>query len=452
MRYDWLLDETKDEPPCGPNLELEDPEYFTYLLTAEGLLPASFFKFDRTTIDLKGESEKLENYLKECRDLRLLCLEARFRILFGQAPRFFECILGIEALVRTYWDEVYPLGEDGDFFLRSGAIATLEDIKTAILPLEYAPLANDRRHGDVTYRAYRVAKGDVPAREGETALDNGQISEVLASDDHREEIDTLHELATGARKALKDIVALFNEKAGYDQSPNFDGLLEAIEGIRDLLVEVRPDLAAAEPEEAEGEGEDQTEDGDGTETSGAVQSGTGETTVISQTVVVAGVEITNKDHAQAALLAAATYFANHEPSNPALIIVHQAHSLVGKSFVEAMQILVPGSVGGAELTVLADKDLKLNIEQMRSLSSEALQLLQLTNATEDINRQDDHEFSAKIRPEAIALIRGVEQFYRANEPSSPIPMLLAKARKYLNMDFEVILADMLPEKTPETSE
>lgn len=449
MRYDWLVDETKEEPPCGPNLELEDPEYFNYILTAEGLLPASFFKFDRATIDLKGESEKLENYLKQCRDVRLLCLEARFRILFGQAPRFFECILGIEALVRTYWDEVYPLGEDGDFFLRSGAIATLEDIKTAILPLEYAPLANDRRHGDVTYRSHRVARGDVPAREGETALDSSAITEVLASDDHREEVDTLHALASSAQKALKDLIALFNEKAGYDQSPSFDGLLEAIKGIVDLLVVARPDLAVAEPEEDEAE---DTSDAEDTGTGEAAQSGTGETTVISQTVVVAGVEITNKNHAQAALLAAATYFANNEPSNPALIIVHQAHSLVGKSFVEAMQILVPGSVGGAELTVLADKDLKLNIEQMRSLSSEALQLLQLTNATEDINRQDDHEFSAKIRPEAIALIRGVEQFYRANEPSSPIPMLLAKARKYLNMDFEVILADMLPEKTPETSE
>lgn len=447
MRYEWLLDETSDEPPCGPNLELIDPEYFNYILTAESLLPTSFFSFDRTTIDLKSETAKLGDYLKQCRDLRLLCLEAKFRILFSQPAGFFECILAMNDLLQSRWEEVYPLGEDGDFFLRSGAVGILEDLKTVILPLEYAVLATDRRHGPVTYRALRVARGDVAAREGEALLDASTIVEVLGSDDHSEEITKFHDLAGRSIKALTAIVNVFNEKAGYDQSPNFDGLKEAIKGVHDLLTQARPDLAQSDEDEDD-DAEEQSEGGeDGTSSDSSAD--TTDTKFISQTIVIAGVEIKQKSQAKAALLAAATYFANHEPSNPALIIVHQAHSLVGKSFVEAMQILVPGSVEGARLQVLAEKELMLSIDQMRSLSSEALQLLQLTNATEDLNVQDNHEFSATIRPEAIALIKGVEQFYRVNEPSSPIPMLLAKARKYLDMSFELILADMIPEKEVE---
>ena len=447
MRYEWLLDETSDEPPCGPNLELTDPEYFNYILTAESLLPTSFFSFDRATIDLKSETAKLGDYLKQCRDLRLLCLEAKFRILFSQPAGFFECILAMNDLLQSRWEEVYPLGEDGDFFLRSGAVGILEDLKTVILPLEYAVLATDRRHGPVTYRALRVAHGDVAAREGEALLDASTIVEVLGSDDHSEEITKFHDLAGRSIKALAAIVNVFNEKAGYDQSPNFDGLTEAIRGVHDLLTQARPDLAQSD----EAEDDDAEEQSEGSENgiSSDSSADTTDTKFISQTIVIAGVEIKQKNQAKAALLAAATYFANHEPSNPALIIVHQAHSLVGKSFVEAMQILVPGSVEGARLQVLAEKELMLSIDQMRSLSSEALQLLQLTNPTEDLNVQDNHEFSATIRPEAIALIKGVEQFYRVNEPSSPIPMLLAKARKYLDMSFELILADMIPEKEVE---
>jgi len=451
MRYEWLLDETADEPPCGPDLELTDPEYFTYLLTAESLLPDSFFRFERASLDLQAESGRIEGYLKQCRDLRLLCLEAKFRILFGQAAAFFECILAMDALLKAPWDSVYPRGEDGDFMLRSGAVATLDDIKTAILPLEYAPLATDRRHGALTARALRVARDEVPAREGETKLDAEVIIEALGAEDHRADVERLHALATGAHAALTSIRSAFAEKAGYEQTPDFDGLQTAIKGIAGMLAEARPDLAksgAPESMAGTGEGED-AEDAAGGEAPATGGDHGAETTFVSQTITVAGVEIETKNHAKAALLAAAIYFANSEPSNPALILVHQAHSLVGKSFVDAMQILVPGAVEGAKLTVLVDKELQLSIEQMRTLSAEAQQLTQLTDATEDIGNQDQNAFCAKIRPEAVAMLRGVEQFYRANEPSSPIPMLLVKARNYLNLDFEVILADMLPKKESE---
>ncbi len=41
------------------------------------------------------------------------------------------------------------------------------------------------------------------------------------------------------------------------------------------------------------------------------------------------------------------------------------------------------------------------------------------------------------------MLAGVEEFYRRAEPSSPIPMLLGKARSYLNRDFTMILSDLI---------
>ncbi|MEM1046331.1 MAG: type VI secretion system ImpA family N-terminal domain-containing protein [Pseudomonadota bacterium] len=453
MRYSWLLEDTAEEPPCGPDLEQTDPEYFNHLLTAESLLPDSFFKFDRATIDLREQTKILADYLKQCRDIRLLCLEAKFRILFGQPAEFFECLIGIENLLQTHWDAVYPRGEGEDFMMRSAAISTIEDLKTVILPLEYAPLVTDRRHGPITYRAQRVALGDVAIREGENELDSGTIVETLAAEDHREASEKLYALGVQAKQSLDAIRSVFIDKSGYEFAPTFDGVAAVIDGINGLIAEARPDLARSDDGEddvdaAEGGDADGSDGADGM--AGAAAGGEdGDTRVVSQTIVVAGVEISGRGPARQALQSASQYFADNEPSNPALILVHQAQSLVGKSFVDAMQILVPSSVDTARLKVLADKDLELSIDQMRSLSSEALQNQQVEASDGGTEETSGNAFQATNRAEAVALIKGVDQFYRANEPSSPIPMLLGKARKYLNMDFEIILSDLLPKREPE---
>ena len=52
-------------------------------------------------------------------------------------------------------------------------------------------------------------------------------------------------------------------------------------------------------------------------------------------------------------------------------------------------------------------------------------------------------YSAASRAEAMTLMAEVEQFYKAAEPSSPVPMLLAKASSFSNRDFNTILKDMI---------
>ena len=52
----------------------------------------------------------------------------------------------------------------------------------------------------------------------------------------------------------------------------------------------------------------------------------------------------------------------------------------------------------------------------------------------------------------MTLMAEVEHFYKAAEPSSPVPMLLAKASSFSNRDFNAILKDLiapLPEGQPE---
>jgi type VI secretion system protein ImpA len=44
-----------EEEPCGPDLDLTgDADYMQFLATAEGFLPASFFAFDRASVDFEA--------------------------------------------------------------------------------------------------------------------------------------------------------------------------------------------------------------------------------------------------------------------------------------------------------------------------------------------------------------------------------------------------------------
>ena len=51
-------------------------------------------------------------------------------------------------------------------------------------------------------------------------------------------------------------------------------------------------------------------------------------------------------------------------------------------------------------------------------------------------------YSAATRTEASALMRKVEQFYRTTEPSSPIPLLVERARNFVAKDFASLLKEM----------
>jgi type VI secretion system protein ImpA len=52
-------------------------------------------------------------------------------------------------------------------------------------------------------------------------------------------------------------------------------------------------------------------------------------------------------------------------------------------------------------------------------------------------------YVAESRSEAMALIAEVELFFKTAEPSSPIPMLLAKANGFTNRNFDMILKDLI---------
>ena len=57
---------------------------------------------------------------------------------------------------------------------------------------------------------------------------------------------------------------------------------------------------------------------------------------------------------------------------------------------------------------------------------------------------DSAQYDIQTRSQAIALLEQVQRYFRASEPSSPVPMLCERARALAERDFMGVLRDVLP--------
>lgn len=416
--FAFALAPVSGEQPCGPDLE-GDAGFETLVTVAEGKLPASFFEFKRNDFDLAAELQPVTALLKQSRDLRLLVVAAKFAALAGNISIFCDAILAMTELLQNHWEHVHPAGSETAIRHREAHLSSLDDAPTVIVPLQYAVLVTDRRHGAVSYRSQLVASKAIAARKGEAVLDEGQVREALLKADDFDGIKAVLQLLAAAEAALKQIRALFIEHAGHETTPAFEKLLPLITAIATFLTNVLkerdpsllPDTAPATAE------------------TGA------ETATIGSDAHPSAIVINATGEASAALTAIAAYFNQNEPSNPAAMLVRQAWQLVGKSFIDAMVILNPALAEKASIKIGGATPLALTSGQMKALSEQAA-------APTAVTPPPDPPVIA-TRGSADAYMAAVESYFQKSEPSSPIPMLLRRARSYSGKDFSELMKDML---------
>lgn len=439
MRHERFLEPISDANPCGDDLdEIGDEDYLNYLLPASDRLPERFYEpktgalFDRGSLDLKSELKAIDSLLERSRDLRLICLEARFQAFAGSIVGVADCVLAIDALLEKFFEHVHPKPLDEEDPVRQSLIGALDDRPRIVLPLHYAPMLRDRRHGVITFRHHAIASGQVEARDDEQAPSLSDIEGALSSEDNLPSVTAITEGCKAALTAMRRIRGLFEERAGYDNLPDFGSLQEFFADLVKLMETARPELGGAQASgEEAAEGATEAAGGeDGTAAPAGVPA--------EAQPAIAATRISSHGEALAALMAAESYFGRHEPSAPALLLVHQARRLVGKPLVEAIEMLLPEAADRAVIRFDRGLGFQISMNHMRSLSSDAAH-----NIPSLEEEQAEQSFEVSTRAGATALLTGVEEHFRRAEPSSPVPMLLAKARSYLNRDFTTILNDIV---------
>lgn len=411
-----------DADPCGPDLDLEgDADYLNFFAQVEGILPASFFNaldgtpFDRTTVDIAGHLEAVKLLFARSRDLRLLVMQSRLQILNRDLAGFAVSLAAAAYWLDAFWDQIHPRPEGSEATARSTAIWAL-DGPTVIFPLQYAPLFDARRLGAITYRRLMIANDEVKPRSGEDKVTASTILEARSDADPTALAATRAHIVMlkAALERIRNACALRGVSAGLDSLPALVGRIQAF---------IDPAEAAKVPTAAEGGSLDAGQD-----SGEASEKAPGPSSLAD---------------ASQALAAIADYYSRLEPSSPTLPLVRQAHQLIGKSFIEVMNILVPTQMEKAAFQIGTDQIFDLPVGRLSTLSQTAPEAGSPTAVTSDgVNSAST--YSVKTRSQAIALLEQVQRFFRAAEPSSPVPMLCERARALAERDFMGVLKDVLP--------
>lgn len=423
--FETLTKPVSADAPCGVDLELNgDIAYMNFLAGAEGMLPKTYFgkdqagnedrPFDRNSIDFADQFNAAKPFLDKTRDLRLLGILAKFCILNRDLVGFTACVRAMSTLLEAHWDDVHPRGEDGDFGLRMVAVEAIDSMPTVIMPLQFLPLIEHKRLGSFSYRNYMIAKGEVPPRGEEEPADLASVEKILNEAELAAIVERRAQLAE-LEAALKQIRQTWLANSTSGPAAALDRLpanVTQILGLFDAII-VRRDpsaaVAVANPQ-----------DGDG-----AAQAGT------------TASAITTSAQAAAALAAVAGYFSSREPSNPALLLVRQAHALIGKSFIDVLRTLIPAQVERAAFNI--------GREQVFDLPIERLSVFAEGDAAPSFDQTiDGPALEVHTRIEALMLLDQVGSYLRSAEPSSPVPYLTDRARDLAQRDFLSVLKALLP--------
>lgn len=449
MNFETLSLPLPGDSPCGPDLELEgDPEYFRFLATAEGFLPQSYASFDRASINFKEAYGTLESLLTRSRDLRLFCLLAKLLILDRDLKGFGQCLRTIGVLLDQTWETVHPLASDDDGAFRIITLQTLDDMPHVIMPLQNVPLFSARRFGKVSLRVHLLASGKIAGRKAaneeqtdETVPTADALSGAIRDADMAELTASRDDMAALA-EVLQRIETVFDTRLGRQMAFRFDRLrtqvadmllfLDETVGERDPAARLFKSAEDTEAEAEEEAGDDAPEAG---ETGGATHK-------------AGSLAVTSRPRAREALRAINRYFVSFEPSSPALMLVLQAENLLGKTFFESMQVLVPTLVDKASVKIGTDHAFHLPLEQLPAPEGRDAGSDDSGDGTAEEEGSEAAEQAGHViltsRRDANAAMEQVAAFLKKVEPSSPIPLLLERARALTGRDFLSLLRDVVP--------
>lgn len=435
MSYDWLLEPLSDDAPCGPDLAATDDDAFAeYYYGAEARMPERYVipgmegsdgsrtpdrVFDQKSIDIKAEKSEIDTLLQKSRDLRLLSLLARFQCLAGRLGGIAEATGAMAALLDAHPDAVNP-GVAKSTTDRRAALEDLAATVTMTIPLQYINLIPD---GKVTYRGYLVASGQAEPREGEDDLNASDMISALGAPSAKDHVEKANAWLTQIAGDIDRMVQACKAHPDKPFTPGMDRLKAAIADIQSFIQMGRADLSGyvAEP----------------TTTTPEEESPAEATPAAPSTPIGEALAVDTQAAAQATLEAIERYFATHEPASAALLLVTQARFLVGKPLVVALEALLPEHARAARIDFGPETGFILHMDRLRELSS-AVPQPQASDAPPPAPP------AIANRADAAKAILGVEEYFRRNEPASPVPVLLLRARSYLDKDFHALVRELIP--------
>ncbi len=453
---DWITTPVSDDDPCGPDLDAtDDADFVDYYFDALGRLPDPYFTpgmtkpdggrtpdrvFDQKSVDHAAEYGRIDDMLKRSRDIRLLVLRAQWAVLAGRLPDMAAAVKAIADGIEAFGNDMHPVAH-GAINDRRDALSELGQRDSVQLPLQYVGLTGNT---EVTLRRIRVADGKYTPGDGEKNLDGSKLRSMLASPEAAAAVARNHAALISLAESFIRILRACKLNETQPFVPEVTETVAILDEMRGLINDARPDLRGAEAD-LEAAAADAAEEG-GPEAGAAADTPADDGAPAAPAAPpLPASAIRSHAEARQALLTCEVYFRAYEPSSAALLLVTQARLLIGKSLMEAMQILLPSEAGKAMIEFGPQTGFVLSTDKLKALSNEAPSGAPAP-APEPAEVGDPPVVTNT--QEAAAALRGVEDFFRRSEKSSPVPILLQRARSYLDKDFQALMSELIPAPKP----
>jgi type VI secretion system protein ImpA len=322
-----VLAETREAPPCGPNLE-HDLSFFELEEAARG-------KAEQRTGDVVKPAEepnwpkvidRAQAILNRSKDLRVAVHLTRALAYTEGIPGLATGLSLIHGLLERYWEGIHPVLEadrEDDPTERLNALAPLVDPEVIVKDLRGTYLVSSREQGQLRARDVEVALGRLApplAADPTTVKPIGQIHALIAAAFASDR--SVPSAVREAHDRAVAIQALIAERVGASRALDFAPLVQPLECLLEAC-------ETALGVKGEADRESRTESGDG-----ARPAVTG--------------EIRSRDDAVQMLELVCNYLERHEPSNPAPLFIRRAQRLIKKSFLEIVKDLMPDSLSQLE--------------------------------------------------------------------------------------------------------
>lgn len=330
-----LLEPAADTPPCGQDLTY-DAEFLALETAATGKPEQQFGE-----MVIPAEPPDWRDVERRARALLVRTKDARVAALLCRALTNIQGVRGMSQGVQLmawmfarYWDDLHPLPEDGDYFMRMNAVSSLNEITGLLRDLRQQDFVR-LPGGTISVRdAEAVARGT--AGEGGARISLDQLRVALAQAWQQGD-ESLRAWST-ASEALRSLQTTFRDRLESSQVPDLEQFQSLLVVLNDLVPHApigMADAAAAPVEEgaAPGAGAASADAGPVVEPAGVAARPAG---------------LRTRDDALAQLLLVAEFLERTEPTNPAPLLIRRAAKLMGLSFLDILRELSPDSVGQVE--------------------------------------------------------------------------------------------------------
>lgn len=325
-----LLAPVSDERRCGESLE--DSQAFFALDNAAQFTDGGALGGDGSEPDWADVKRQALALATEGKDIRVAVhLTAALLRTDGWAG-FSEGLALLHGYLEQYWEDVYPLVEEGDPYFRVNALFNLCDTQRFVNALRRTPVVQSRMAGSFSLRDYLAAAAvsrQQPSEDGEEppgqgAVDPNLIRAAFAEAD-AERLTRDAGSVDAAVTVLGAIEAIANEKLGSD-APDLSPMSKVLRQIKGWL----------DAERAAARGESPAESADAA--NGAEAS------------AQAGLPgaINSPEQAIQALDMVSDYFRRREPSSPVPLLLERAKRLVRQDFLALMRDLAPDGLSQAQ--------------------------------------------------------------------------------------------------------